>query len=179
MHYVGIYQFNICIPSARISRSSNSNDISSNTFRLSKLYVQVANYILFFHIAAFVKSWLWYWPGCVLLQAFVWSIHKTESILTQLTGFNPPLFISKYQAVKHDMHLQAHRPNKHDQCSNRVSEYHSYFKTNILEAHMILSCLPEQLKLLHERRKLFYRNHCHVTTIQLLALGHVDRKMRT
>jgi hypothetical protein len=77
------------------------------------------------------------------------------------------------------MHLQAHRPNKHDQCSNRVSEYHSYFKTSILEAHMILSCSPEQLKLLHERREICYKNHCHVTTIQLLALGHVDNKMRT
>ena len=26
---------------------------------------------------------------------------------------------------------------------------------------------------------LLYKNHCHVTTIQLLALGHVDSKMRT
>ena len=77
------------------------------------------------------------------------------------------------------MHLQAHRPNKHDQCSNRVSEYHSDFKTSILEAHMILSCSPEQLKLLHERREICYKNHCHVITMQLLALGHVDNKMRT
>jgi hypothetical protein len=26
---------------------------------------------------------------------------------------------------------------------------------------------------------MLYKNHCHVTTIQLLALGHVDNKMRT
>jgi hypothetical protein len=26
---------------------------------------------------------------------------------------------------------------------------------------------------------LLYNNHCYVTTIQLLALGHVDSKMRT
>ena len=169
----------MCIPSARISRSWNSNDISSNTFRLSKLYLQVAKYILYSHIAAFAKLLLKYWAGGVLLQAFVSSIHKTEAIFTQLTGFNTSLFISKYQAIKHHMHLKAHRPNKHDQCSNRVSEYHSYFKTSIQEAHVILSCSPEQFKLLHERRKLCYENHCHVTTIQLLALGHVDNKVRT
>jgi hypothetical protein len=44
---------------------------------------------------------------------------KTEAILTQLTGFNPPLFISKYQAVKHRMHLQAHRLNKQSKCIGR------------------------------------------------------------
>jgi hypothetical protein len=32
--------------------------------------------------------------------------------------------------------------------------------------------------MLHERRNICYKNHCHVTTIQLLALGHVDNKMR-
>ena len=106
--------------------------MSSNTFRLSKLFLQVAKYILYSHIAAFAKLWLKYWPGGVLLQVFAWSIHKTEAILSQLTGFNPTLFISKYQAVTHHMHLQVHRPNKHDQCSNRVSEYHGYFKTSIL-----------------------------------------------
>ena len=42
-----------------------------------------------------------------------------------------------------------------------------------------LAFSPEQFKLLHERRKICYENHCHVTTIQLLALGHVDNKMRT
>ena len=26
---------------------------------------------------------------------------------------------------------------------------------------------------------MLYKNHCHVITIQLLALGHVDNKMRT
>jgi hypothetical protein len=72
------------------------------------------------------------------MQGFIWNRHRTEAVLTQLTGFNPPLFISKYQTVKNDMHLQAYRPIKHDQCSNRVSEYHSYFKTSILEAHMSL-----------------------------------------
>jgi hypothetical protein len=28
-------------------------------------------------------------------------------------------------------------------------------------------------------KNMLYKNHCHVTTIQLLALGHVDNKMRT
>ena len=98
----------------------------------------------------------------VFLQAFVWSMHITDVVLTQLTGFNPPLFISKHQAVKNYMRLQAYRPYKHDQSSNQVSEYHSYFKTSILTCKVI------------QTTEICYNNHCHVTTMLQLSLGHVD-----
>lgn len=72
------------------------------------------------------------------------------------------------------MHLQAHRPYTHDQCSHRVREYHSYFTTSIIEAHY---AHQKKIQMLHKRRNICYTNHGHVTTIQLLALGHVDNKM--
>ena len=74
-HYKFIYQYNICITSARTSWSSNSNDISSNPFRLSKLCVQVANNILYVLISAFkyygCTIGFVYKPGVVFPQALI------------------------------------------------------------------------------------------------------------
>ena len=99
-------QYNICIPGARTALPSNSNVISSTAFRMSKLYVQVAKiYIIFSHSCICKIIGFVYKPVVVFLQTFVWSMHRTEAVLTQLTGFNPPLFISKHQAVKHHLLL--------------------------------------------------------------------------
>ena len=87
--------------------------------------------------------------------------------LTQLMGCNPLLFITKHQAVTNHMRLQAYRPYKHDQCSNRVREYRSYFKTSIIQANISLLSSAEKLQMLHERRNRCYTNHCYITTIQL------------
>ena len=46
-----------------------------------------------------------YKPVVVFLQGIVWSMHRNEAVLTQLTGFNTHLFISKHNAVKYHMRL--------------------------------------------------------------------------
>jgi hypothetical protein len=74
-----------------------------------------------------------YKPVVVFLPAIVWSMHRNEAVLSQLTGFKPHIFISKHNAFKNHMRLQAYRPYKHDQWSNRLSEYHSYFMTSLLK----------------------------------------------
>jgi hypothetical protein len=47
--------YNICIPSARIPWSSNSNDTSVNIFELSDPHVHVINNLLYFYIVVFVR----------------------------------------------------------------------------------------------------------------------------
>jgi hypothetical protein len=91
---------------------------------------------------------------------------QNGSSINPLTGFNPPLFISKYQAVNNHMRLIPYRPHTHDQGSNRVREYHIFFTPSIIEAQMCPLCSLEKLQMLHRGRNICYTIHCHVTTMQ-------------
>ena len=104
----------------------------------------------------------------VFLQALIWSMHRAEAVLTQLTGFNPPLFISKYTAVNNNMRLKPYRPNTHDQCSNRVHEYHSFFKPSIIKAQISPLCSPKKLQILRRRRNICHAIHCNYNTMAIV-----------
>ena len=137
--YKCIYQFNICIPSARTSWSSNSNNVSSKTFGLLELYV---------HVTKVWKLWLSYWLslqawGYIFASLNFEQAHNWSSI-NPVNGIQPsPLYIyissgqiEKRRKCKYSCWFtwvhKAYRPTKHDQWSNRVNEYLRYFKPSIL-----------------------------------------------